>query len=192
MAGCHLLWAREVAPSACAPSSQSVQKQLVRHAWMQIQDAAEVYLGSVQTLKYGALKNGETKVNLPVNMRRLLTNAKYATANSTAGAAVADLKPEKGEALSESCSCYALRSPAAYSHSCRQCCHVKSTLLHCTACSCRTACLCFAAQQLNACPCLQSGARCTSLRQSGTCWQTRTWWWSQVGALTVDVASAPG
>ena len=79
---------------------------------MQLQDAAEVYLGSVQTLKYGALKNGETKVNLPVNMRRLLTNAKYATANSTAGAAVADLKPEKGEALSESCSCHALRSPA--------------------------------------------------------------------------------
>ena len=75
------------------------------------QNVAEVCLGFVQTLKYGALRNGETKVNLPVNMRRLLTNAKYATANSTAGAAVADMKPEKGEDCAESSSCCALRSP---------------------------------------------------------------------------------
>ena len=131
---------------------------------------AEVCLGSVQTLKYGALKNGETKVNLPVNMRRLLTNAKYATANSTAGAAVADMKPEKGEALAESCSCCALCSPSA-----GQCCDVRAAFLHCTVCSCSLDCLCFVAHKLHACPCLQSGARCISLRQSGTCWQTRTW-----------------
>ena len=112
----------------------------------------EVCLGSVQTLKYGALKNGETKVNLPVNMRRLLTNAKYATANSTAGAALADMKPEKGEALAESCSCCALRSPAA-----GECCQGRAALLHCTTCSCKTACLCSAAHQLNAFPACRVG-----------------------------------
>ncbi len=116
------------------------------------QNVAEVCLGFVQTLKYGALRNGETKVNLPVNMRRLLTNAKYATANSTAGAAVADMKPEKGEACAESCSCCALRSPAA-----GQCCHVRAAFLHCTACPCRIACRCFAAHQLNACPACRVG-----------------------------------
>ena len=114
----------------------------------------------MQTLKYGALKNGETKVNLPVNMRRLLTNAKYATANSAAGAAVADMKPEKGEVLAESCSCCALRFPAAKQPLLQTVlpCEISPPALHSLLLQTSLSLMCCTSTECL--PCLQSGARC--------------------------------